>query len=68
MLTSEQIEKLIVETQKKLDERAKDVINQDRDCIALGNQIQAYSRVLNPPPNMEVKNEVSHEADPTAEA
>ena len=53
MLDQKDIEGRIEELKKALSERGNVVIAQDPQCIAISNQLQAYSAVLNPPPNLE---------------
>ena len=53
MLDQKDIEARIEELKKALGERGNIVIQQDAQCIAIKNQLQAYSAVLNPAPNLE---------------
>ena len=53
MLDQKDIEARIEELKKALGERGNSVIQQDAQCIAIQNQLQAYSAVLNPAPNLE---------------
>ena len=53
MLDQKDIEGRIEELKKALSERGNVVSAQDPQCIAISNQLQAYSAVLNPPPNLE---------------
>ena len=53
MLDQKDIEARIEELKKALGERGNIVIQQDAKCIAIQNQLQAYSAVLNPAPNLE---------------
>ena len=53
MLEQQDIEARIEELKKALGERGNIVIQQDAQCIAIQNQLQAYSAVLNPAPNLE---------------
>ena len=53
LLEQKDIEGRIEELKKALSERGNVVIAQDPQCIAISNQLQAYSAVLNPPPNLE---------------
>jgi hypothetical protein len=55
MLERSEIEKRLEELKKGLSERGGAVIAADPQCIAIQNQIQAYSAVLNPPPNLEAE-------------
>ena len=50
MLEQKDIEARLAELKKALGERGNIVISQDPQCIALSNQIQAYSAVLSPAP------------------
>ncbi len=52
MLDQSDIEGRIAELKKALGERGNIVISQDPQCIALSNQIQAYSAVLSPAPDL----------------
>lgn len=53
MLEQKDIEARIEELKKALGERGNIVIQQDAQCIAIQNQLQAYSAVLNPAPNLD---------------
>ena len=53
MLEQKDIEARIEELKKALGERGSIVIQQDAQCIAIQNQLQAYSAVLNPAPNLD---------------
>ena len=53
MLDQKDIEARIEEHNKALGERGKILIQQDAQCIAIQNQLEAYSAVLNPAPNLE---------------
>ena len=53
MLEQQDIEARIEELKKALGERGNLVIKQDAQCIAIQNQLQAYSAVLNPAPNLD---------------
>ena len=53
MLEQKDIEARIEELKKALGERGNIVIQQDAQCIAIQNQLQAYAAVLSPPPNLE---------------
>ena len=52
MLEQSDIEARLAELKKALGERGNIVISQDPQCIALSNQIQAYSAVLSPAPDL----------------
>ena len=53
MLEQKDIEARIEELKKALGERGNIVIQQAAQCIAIQNQLQAYSAVLNPAPNLD---------------
>ena len=53
MLEQKEIEAIIESLKKALGERGNAVIQQDAQCIAIQNQLQAYSAVLNPAPNLD---------------
>ena len=52
MLEEKDILARLAELKKALGERGNIVISQDPQCIALSNQIQAYSAVLSPAPDL----------------
>ena len=66
MLEQKDIEARIEELKKALSERGNIVIQQDGQCIAIQNQLQAYMAVLNPAPSFE--DEIVRTAEEKVEA
>ena len=66
MLEKEDIEARIEELKKAFSDRGNVVISQDPQCIAIQNQLQAYSSVINPPANAE--EEIVRDAEEDVEA